>query len=96
LNKTERDYHAKTDRQPKAGNWDGSDTYAEYTTVEGSTSKCSAEWRARTRRENLTENGWTISPNEWSQITLQELSQAAMDRKSWKSLVKRTSDIYGR
>ena len=38
-------------------------------------------------------NGWTISPNEAS---LQKLSQAALDRKSWTSLVKMASDTYGR
>ena len=33
---------------------------------------------------------------EWGKASLQELSQAAMDTKRWKILVKMASDTYGR
>ena len=45
--------------------------------------------RGRSRRE------WLDDITEWDKASVQELSQAAMDRKSWKSLVKTASDTYG-
>jgi len=48
-----------------------------------------ASRRGRPHRE------WLDDITEWGKASLQELSQAAMDRKSWKSLVKRVSDAYG-
>jgi len=49
-----------------------------------------ANRRGRPHRE------WLDDITEWDKSSLHELSQAAMDRKSWKSLVKTTSDTYGR
>ena len=39
---------------------------------------------------------WLDDVTEWNKASLQELSQAAMDRKSWTSLVKMAPDTYGR
>jgi len=39
---------------------------------------------------------WLDDVTDWGRVSLQELSQAVMDRKSWKSLVKMASDTYGR
>src|SRR6218665_2639296 len=50
----------------------------------------SANRRGRPHRE------WLDDITEWSKASLQELSQAAMDRKPWKILVKMASDNYGR
>jgi len=47
-------------------------------------------WRGRPYRD------WLDEITEWGEASPQELSQAAMDRKSWKSLVKLASDTYGR
>ena len=46
--------------------------------------------RGRPRRE------WLDDITKWGKAPLQELSQAAMERKNWKSLMKMASDIYGR
>ena len=48
-----------------------------------------AKSRGRPYRE------WLDDITEWSKASLQELSQAAMDRKSWKSLVKMATNTYG-
>jgi len=53
------------------------------------------------RMEGINKRGkphreWLDFITEWGKASLQELSQAAMDRKSWKSLVKMTLDTYGR
>ena len=39
---------------------------------------------------------WLDDITEWGKASLQELSQAAMNRKCWKSLVKMASDTYER
>jgi len=39
---------------------------------------------------------WLDDITEWGKASLQELSQAVMNRKSWKSFVKMASDNYGR
>ena len=46
--------------------------------------------RGRPHRE------WLDDITEWGKASLQELSQAAINRKSWKSLVRMASDTYGR
>jgi len=38
---------------------------------------------------------WLENITKWGKASLQELSQAAMDRKSWKSLVKMALYTYG-
>jgi len=45
-----------------------------------------ASRRGRPHRE------WLDEITEWGKASLQELNQAAIDRKSWKSLVKMASD----
>ena len=40
--------------------------------------------------------GWLDNITKWGKASLQELSQAAMNRKSWMSLVKMASDTYDR
>jgi len=50
-----------------------------------------ANRRGRPHRE------WLDDITEWGKASLQELiSQAAVDRKSWKSLVKMALDTYER
>jgi len=39
---------------------------------------------------------WLDDITEWAKASLQELSQAAMDRKNWKSLAKMAPNTYGR
>jgi len=47
-----------------------------------------ANRRGRSHRE------WLEDIIEWDKASLQEFGQAAMDRKSWKSLMKMASDTY--
>ena len=46
--------------------------------------------RGRLHRE------WLDDITDWCRASLPELSQEVMDKKSWKSLVRMASDIYGR
>jgi len=49
-----------------------------------------------TNRKERPHREWLDDIAEWGKALLQELRQAAMNRKNWKSLVKMASDTYGR
>jgi|SRR6218665_467163 len=49
-----------------------------------------------TKRRGRPHREWLDDTTKWSRVSLQQLSQAAMDRRSWKSLVKVASHTYGR